>query len=221
MIIMMLVLLCDVNLSGTYTYVLETSKYLNCIINNSLLGGQMCTDTVDIRQNGDRNFGRGDGRLAIIPRLNFTCNGRITGILARVLSSLRSDNLLFQVWRPASGDSTIYNKIGEVPLLSSQVTGSGDYQTANSTLTGNNRIEFQSEDVVGYYHPSNSRYLLRDIETDGYFLYRFDGSPVPSSVNLESRDFRINFRQPLIQFTIGTEIISYIYNFICLFRYSM
>ena len=168
----------------------------------------MCTDIVDIRQNGNSSLGR--TRLAIIPRLNFTCNGRITGISARVSSSRRSDNLLFQVWRPVSADSTMYNKTDEVPLQSNQVTGRGANRTANIILTGNDRIEFQSGDVLGYYHPLNSSNLLRDIRTDGYILFRFDGSPVPSSVNLESRNAMINFRQPLIQFIIGTEIISFI-----------
>ena len=185
--------------------------YSNCINEQfTILGGQTCTDSVNIEQDGDRNLWHTpNGRLAIFPRLNFTCNGRITSIRARVSSSSRSGNLLFlQVWRPVSANA-IYNKIGEVQLQSNQVTGSGTYQTANIMLTGDNAIEFQSGDVVGYYHPLNTSYLVRDISTDGYVLYRFDGSPVPNSVELSNRDAMINFRQPLIQFTIGTEIISH------------
>ena len=182
-------------------------------MNNLLLGGQTCTDSVNIEQDGDTHLWHTpNGRLAIIPRLNFTCNGRITSIRARVSSSSRSGNLLFlQVWRPVSADA-IYNNIGEVQLQSNQVTGSGTYRTADIMLTGDNTIEFQSGDVIGYYHPFNTRYLVRDINTTGYVLYRFDGSPAPNSVNLNNRNAMINFRQPLIQFTIGTEIISqYIY----------
>ena len=98
----------------------------------------------------------------------------------------------------------MYSKINEAPLQSDQVTGSGANRTANIILSGNDRMEFQLGDVLGYYHPSDSRYLLRDLETDGYVLYRFDGSHVPSSVNLANRNGRSNSRQPLIQFTIGT-----------------
>ena len=106
---------------------------------------------------------------------------------------------------------------------------SSDWQwylrTANIILTGDNTIEFQSGDVVGYYHPSDPRYSVRDISTDGYVLYRFDGSPVPNSVNLSNRDAMNNFRQPLIQFTIGTEIISHsvasMFIFMLCYRYSM
>ena len=83
--ITMMVLLCYVNLSGTS---------LECIVivlmNNSLLGGQECTDYVNVGQVGNNQIGR--DRLAIIPRLNFTCNGRITSIRARMeFNDRRSD----------------------------------------------------------------------------------------------------------------------------------
>ena len=171
-------------------------------MNNSLLGGQFCTDSVDVQQDGDNQIGR--DRLAIIPRLSFTCNGRITSITARVrLVNRRSVYPHFQVWRAESVGSTIYNKIGEVQLQSDdQVTGSGNFQTANIILIGNNTIEVQSGDVVGYYHPPDIRYHVRTIRTDGYILYQFDGSS--ESVDLNGGRSR-NERQPLIQFTIGNE----------------
>ena len=192
--ITMMMLLCYVNLSG---------MSLECIVivlmNNSLLGGQTCTDYVNIEQDGRDQIGH--DRLAIIPRLNFTCNGRITSIRARMRFEGGRDNYpFFQVWRLAS---TVYTKIGEVQLQSDdQVTGSGDYRTTNTILTGNNTIEFQSGDVVGYYHPPNARYRVRTIRTDGYILYQFNGSP-STSVNLSGANDNDNKRQPLIQFTIG------------------
>ena len=177
--------------------------YSNCI--NSLLGGQFCTDYVDVHQNGHDQLGRRDGRLAIIPRLSFTCDGRITSIRARVAfdgNSNRNEYPFFQVWRPTG--SRNYNKTGEVQLQpDDQVTGSGNRRTVNIILTGNNTIKFQSGDVVGYYHPFQSRYQVRTIRTDGYILYRFDGSPAPTSVNLNNANRTNNERQPLIQFTIG------------------
>ena len=173
-------------------------------MNNLLLGGQQCTDSVDIQQAGDTEFGR--DRLAIIPRLNFTCNGRITSIRARLrrINSGR-DYLFFQVWRPASVGSTIYNKTSEIQLQSSdKFTGTGNIQTATITLTGNTTIEVQSGDVVGYYHPSDSRYVMRDISIDGYYLYRFDGPPAAdSSEDLSQANFMLNNRRPLLQFVIG------------------
>ena len=195
-----MMLLCYVNLSGTS---------LECIVivlvNNSLLGGQFCTDSVDIEQNGNDNLD--SNRQAIFPRLNFTCNGRITNIRARVrLSNGGSNYPFFQVWRPESVNSTFYNKIGEVQLQSDDQVTSNDNsnRVANIILTGNNTIEFQSGDVVGYYHPSNARYQVRTLRTNGYILYQFNGSPAPTSVNLSSANRDDDLRQPLIQFITGT-----------------
>ena len=198
--ITMMVLLCYVNLSG---------MSLECIVivlmNNSLLGGQFCTDTVNVQQNGNDQIGR--NRQAIIPRLRFTCNGRITSITARVnFDNARSEFPFFQVWRPASAGSTIYNKIGEVQLQSdNQVTrirrNRRNILVANIILTGNNTIEVQSGDVVGYYHPPDARYRVRTIRTRGYTLYQFSGAFELTDLNDHIDDD--NRRQPLIQFTIG------------------
>ena len=107
------------------------------------------------------------------------------------------------MWRPTSVNATVYNKIGEAQFQSDdQMTvNSYDVGVANVILTGNNTIEFQSGDVVGYYHPHESRYRVRTIRTDGYIQYQFSGSH-------ESVDFNINNgmsdrRQPLIQLTVG------------------
>ena len=195
--ITMMVLLCYVNLSG-----MPLECILIVLMNNSQLGGQECTDSVDVEQSGDEAIN--SDTLAIIPRLNFTCNGRITSIRARVrYTDEKSSYPHFQVWRAESLGSTMYNRIDEVQLQSDdQVTGSNIFQTANIILTGNNTIEVQSGDVVGYYRPRNARYRVRTIETDGYVLYKFSG--LPESVNLSNNIGNDNSRQPLIQFTIGT-----------------
>ena len=54
----------------------------NILVSNSLLGGQFCTDYVYLQQDGVYNIV--NNRLAIIPNFNFTCNGTITNIRARV-----------------------------------------------------------------------------------------------------------------------------------------
>ena len=46
------------------------------------LDGEFCIDSVDIQQQPNSRFGR--ERLAIIPHLNFGCNGRVTSIRATV-----------------------------------------------------------------------------------------------------------------------------------------
>ena len=189
--IIMMVLLCYVNLSGTYV------KLAFVLMNNLLIGGQFCIDSVDIFQDNINVMGH--NRLIIIPRLNFTCNGRITSIAARVSFNNRDNYPFVQVWRAASVGS-VYNKIGEAQLLSRGRPIPG-YLVANITLTGNNRIEVQSGDVVGYYHPHEARLRVRTIRTRGYILYQFSGSH--ESVDLNNSISNDDNQQPLIQFTIG------------------
>ena len=103
----------------------------------------------------------------------------------------------------------LYNKIGEIQLQSdNQVTEGYNNFEATIILTGKNRTEFQSGDVVGYYHPPQSRYQVRDVPTRGYVLYRFDGSPAPNSVNLSAANRTFDYRQPLLQITVGKNCFS-------------
>ena len=121
------------------------------------------------------------------------------------------------MWRPSAPGSVIYNKIGEVQLQSDdQVTQGYNNFEATIILTGENRTEFQSGDVIGYHHPRRSRYQVKDISTNGYILYRFNESPAPSSVNLSAANGIHNYRQPLLQFTVGNNVFV---NFIIFIYY--
>ena len=104
----------------------------------------------------------------------------------------------FQVWRLSPTDPSIYNKIGEVNMSSTdQVTGN----ITNIKLTSNNIIEFQSGDVVGYYHPPKSHYLVTHTKGE-YVLHRFKQSVNSAVVNI-SDAIPTNGAQPLLQFTVG------------------
>ena len=193
---------------------------------NSLLDGQFCTDSVDIDRSGSRNMG--DDKQAIIPQFNFACSGIITGIRARMRFDDDGVNYpIIQVWRPVSIGSMIYNKTGEVQLMSSdQGTGEDRYRLVTIILTGNNTIEVQPGDVVGYYHPPQSRYRVRTRNIDGYTIYQFEGSPNLTSVNLRSANSNYDRRQPLIQFSIGKWVFkvmffkithtTYIHTYVCI-----
>ena len=165
-----------------------------------LLDGQVCTDTVNVQQRGDTIA---SNRLAIIPRLNFTCNGRITSIRARMIGprSRRNGFPSFQVWQVVLVDSRVYNKTGETRLQSDDqlIAGVSGLPEANIILTGTNRMEFQSGDVVGFYHPPSVRYQVVTIPTNEYRLYQFEGSS--DSVTLVGEGE--SNRQPLIQLTVG------------------
>ena len=200
--ITMMILLCYVNLSGMYV-----AMSLECILMiNSLLDGQVCIDTnnVNIQQNGDGVLGT--GRVSIITRLNFSCDGTITQIRVRVrcnCGGIASNFTFFQVWRPSSFGSTVYNRISEVQLQSEDqvITGSNGFEEANIILTGNNTIRFESGDVVGYYDPG-TRYQARTITTAGYLLHHNQFSQSPETIDL-SNFSTITNRQPLIQLTVG------------------
>ena len=109
--------------------------------------------------------------------------------------------LSFQVWQLASVDSRVYNKTGEARLQSDDqvVRGVSDLLETNITLTGTNRMEFQSGDVVGFYHPPRSRYRVVTIPTNGYRLYQRQESLDLITLDGEGE----NNRQLLIQFTVG------------------
>ena len=108
----------------------------------------------------------------------------------------------FQVWRSALVNSTIYNKVGEVQLQPDAHFSVVSDATHIVTLflTANNAIEVQSGDVVGYYHPPNSRYQVRASRNEGYTIYEFNGSS--ELVHLFNYVNTHN-RKPLIQFTIS------------------
>ena len=172
-----------------------------------LLGGQTCTDFVDIHQNGRE---LGGARYGILPRLNFTCDGRITEIMARIRNRTSADKNDYLIWRPSSTNSMVFTSIGEVQLQESQVSqcNSDIYCIANIVLTGNDRIEFQSGDVVEWYTPHNARYGMMTILTDGYVAYfclSYTLAP-PTSANISENSIGDRF-QPLIQFVIGMPMI--------------
>ena len=174
------------------------------------LDEKFCIDSVDVQQNPDKQLGR--GKLGIIPRLSFSCNGRIIGIRAKVKSSMKNENSLYiQVWRSSFTGSPVYNKIDEVQLkLDEQLIDSNNFMIVNISLTGDDTLEFQSGDVIGYYHPNESRYQVTEIQTTGYVLYQFNGSSSLDSLNLSQSEKVLNTRQPLIQFIVGMNFYVYL-----------
>jgi len=143
----------------------------------------------------------------IIPEYSFSCNGRVTGYLI----SLESDSSegsypIVQVWHPTS--STVYTRVDtECALTDSDISrmrDSGDeYYLGNVSCTGNNRIEFQSGDVIGYYQGDPLRYRLWNIETMGYTSLHHDESSQLDTFTTNNVDDTFNNRLPLIQLMFG------------------
>ena len=172
------------------------------------IAGQTCIDVVDnVQQTPDSQIIA--NRTVIVPRLNFTCNGRITNIRVRIDSATEIPNYdntgtnfpYIQVWRQSPTSQLNYSLVNQVQIQSNHLNTQLTYLEAIIPLTGNNRIQFLSGDVIGFYNPPDSGYVTRDIQTPGYVFYVFIGSNA-SSFNL-STGIMSDRRQPLIQFTLG------------------
>ena len=136
---------------------------------------------------------------------DFSCNGRITGYLISLETAISTgDYPIVQVWHPTS--STVYTRVDTECLLTesviSRMRNGDEYYLGNVSCTGNNRIEFQSGDVIGHYHANEVRYRLWNIGTMGYTSYsRDEGSPL-DTFNINNVDDS-GIRQPLIQVLYG------------------
>ena len=127
--------------------------------------------------------------------------------------AITNNNLpLFQVWHPASLNSSTYNKIGEVQLPAGDFVRVGvgmNYFFANLPLNGSSQIEFQSGDVIGYYHPFGALRLMGSIQTNGYTSYsnniNNDTSP-STSIDIRTVDNTDNNHQPLIAVMFGKTV---------------
>ena len=186
-------------------------QHLILLILILLLGSKSCFEHVTVQQKGTRRLLQ---RLqVIVPRANFTCNGRVTGITAsmdRVSSG--GTNPYLEVWHQATPGGDVFDKVGEVHLVESEVVEEVDknndtYWLVNITLNDDDRIEFETGDVIGYYHPPDSRYRVWNIRTMGYTAYANEFTFALNTTDVATQDATVTNLQPLIQFTIGMSTV--------------
>ena len=109
--------------------------------------------------------------------------------------------LSLQIWQPTSTDSCVYNKTEVILASFDQVTEN----ILSIQLIGNSATDFQSGDIIGYYHPRGSCFLVTHINSiNGYKLYLF-GQPLENFavVNITKAIEVKEWKQPLLQFTVG------------------
>ena len=149
----------------------------------------------------------------IVPRANFTCNGRITSVAASLERNAAGvTDPYFELWRPMTLDLDVYNKVGEVQLVESEIVeevdnGNNTYWLVNITLNDDDRIEFEAGDVIGYYHPPDTRYRVWSVVSTGYRIVANELSNASNTISLFDKDISLNNRRPLTQFTFGMRII--------------
>ena len=116
-----------------------------------------------------------DGKFRLVPGMNFTCNGTITGLLLgvdiRSNRDGRSKYPMVQVWSPGSGDSYTRVAMQEIQLAAGDFSPDGVFQYNLTTP-----IHFQYGDVLGVYQPSEGKSIVR--------LYRHSQNNAPVSYEL-------------------------------------
>jgi len=169
-----------------------------------IVDGQSCINNPDVNRNGEAVIQQ--GRQVVVPDANFSCNGRITSVAVSMLfSGLTADFPLFQVWRPSTPNSSVYEKIGEVQLPGGDFIGDllDNYFLANVLLSDSEQIEFQFGDIIGYYQPADPRRLIWSIETTGYTAYSNSVASPTDIIDISNVDNVENERQPLVAITFG------------------
>ena len=191
---------------------IATAHMIISLITWLLLDAQSCVDTaVNAQQQGTDTLGNFVN--VVVPRSNFSCNGRITGFMAslnRDGGRLCNNPLLF-VWQP-DRRPTVYSFRSAYQLNDDDIVAIGNYHFANMSLTGDDRLEFQSGDAIGYQHRFRPCYTVWSIRTEGYTTY----STSSSRIDINRVNTAVGWR-PLIQVFYGmTHSVLYIRYSLCI-----
>ena len=182
-------------------------------------GSESCFEKVTVQQKGTNLYH--SWSHFIIPCANFTCHGRITSVIAS-MSMVRKNGTdpFIEVWHPTTTDMNVLDKIGEVQLVENKVVeevdnDSNSYWLVNITLNDDDRIEFEAGDVIGYYHPPDTRFLVWNIPSLGYQIIANNFGNGSKAIKF-GKDVSLNNLQSLIQVTIGmSSLLNYINVYMC------
>ena len=178
------------------------AKYIVILIDFSdFLGSQTCVDNPNVNQNGQKFIDT--GRQVIIPNARFNCNGRLTNVIVSLFKGTGTNFPLFQVWHPASFNSSTYQKMGEVQLPNTTTDSGKNHYSANLSLDSSSQIEFQSGDVIGYYQPSKAQYRIWNVQTSGYTSYSISVTSPLTSIDISKVDNIDTDHQPLVAVMFG------------------
>ena len=116
-------------------------------------------------------------------------------------------------------NSNTYNKISEVRLPAGDRISSsegGNYYHVSLSLNNNSQIEFQSGDVIGYYHPSDPQQIIWSILTNGYASYSNTTTSPLTSIDTNYVDQLWTNHQPLIAVMFGKNNVEQFSKLACL-----
>ena len=171
-------------------------------------GMASCFDNVAVQQIGF--FRVPPERQALFPFANFSCNGRITGVTASVDTVTNGVTLNYpylEVWHPQAPGVGVFDKVGEVQIKSEVVkevdASDNTFWLLSISLNGSDRVEFEFGDVIGFFQPSDMRYVLWMIETKGYTGYGNIASISSSTLSIAAVDITAPDRQPMFELIVG------------------
>jgi len=120
-----------------------------------------------------------------------------------MVSSCASGDLpIIQIWRPSSLNSTVYYRIGQVQVTNT-INVATNHSFTNITISNSSELEFQSGDVLGYYHSINSSHLISNIWAIGHTSY-VSSSTNASTATIDVMELTRNYNeQPLIGMTFS------------------
>ena len=140
-----------------------------------------------------------------MPNLTFNCNGRISGVTANMYAVTRFGSLpVFQVWHPLTPGSNIYSKVGQVQFEAPEGENiRRRIHISNVSLTGSDRIEFQSGDVIGCYRPFFSHYTVGANNATHISYFTSSSSLSTTTINVSNVSYFESVLQPLINVMTG------------------
>ena len=191
------------------------------------LDGQGCVNTLNVNQRGTELSLNGE--QVIVLGSNFTCGGRIVGYLISLHRGDTSGSFpSIQIWRRSTTELSKYILVGTLCILTdSDITmmsdSTGDYYLGNVSCIGDDRIQFQSGDIIGYHQDNPSHYQLWNTIAMGYTSYHRNANNPLETLNINAAgNIRTSNRQPLIQLIFGTKIMLYnTCSYICILIFEL
>ena len=163
-------------------------------------------DTVDVQQRGNDQL-MNENLNVIVPKSNFSCNGRIIGYTVSLDQEVDEDGCNFPsilVWHPLNAEQTTYSIVNTYTLsMNDDINRERNYYFADISFTGNNRIEVSPGDVIGYQHRSKACYTVWSIEAadnTSYSANDINDNTINISDSSMTSDSDL---QPLIQVDFG------------------
>ena len=159
---------------------------------------------VNVQRQGDNQLDANS--QVLVPRITFSCIGRLTGYLISLDQDTNGDNYPhIEIWHPVTprSDRPTYIRLSEYVLTENDITEMDNYYFANISFAINETSRLQPGDVIGYYQPPNPRYTVWSVNTTGCISNIISTDTFRMFIYVADVLNTVNDRQPLIQVLYG------------------